>query len=114
MNKYFSRHEMTCKCGCGFDSLDAETLEVITDVREHFGSPVVINSGCRCKKYNKKIGGAKHSQHLYARACDIKVLYIAPDLVADYLEDKYPDMYGIGRYHTFTHIDTRSGSGRRW
>jgi len=112
MNKYFARHEFECKCGCGFDSIDAETLEVLMDLRKHFNSPVTINSGCRCDSYNRQIGGSEHSQHKRARACDIKIRFIGPSLVADYLEDKYPDKYGIGRYDSFTHIDTRQVKAR--
>jgi uncharacterized protein YcbK (DUF882 family) len=112
LNQYFQRSEFACNCGCGFDTVDAELLVVITDVREHFNAPVTLN-GNRCPKHNKDEGGAKNSQHLYARAADIKVKGVHPNKVQEYLLAKYPDKYGIGRYNTFTHIDTR-GSKSRW
>lgn len=114
MNKYFNREEFECKCGCGFDTVDAETLKVITDVRKHFNSPVIITSAARCREYNRKVGGGIKSQHLRGRACDIQVKFIHPDLVYAYLDKKYPDRYGLGKYGTFTHIDTRSGVKARW
>ena len=112
MNKYFKRKEFACKCGCGTSTVDAELLQVITDVREHFGRPVVINSGHRCAKHNAKVGGAKASVHMTGKAADIKVSDASPSVVAGYLEQKHPDRYGIGRYPNFTHIDVRDGKSR--
>ena len=112
LNKYFKRSEFACRCGCGTSTVDAELLQVITDVREHFGSPVVINSGHRCAKHNANVGGAKNSVHLTGKAADIRVKGVDPSQVAFYLEQKYPGGYGIGRYNSFTHIDVREGKAR--
>lgn len=114
LSPHFSRKEFACKCGCGFDTVDVETLAVLEDVREQFGAPVTIHSGCRCLVYNRRVGGALNSQHMRARAADIAVFGVAPSKIATYLEKKYPDKYGIGRYGTFTHVDTRSGVTARW
>jgi len=108
----FSRKEFACSCGCGFDTIDYELLEVLEDVRAYFDSPVYINSGCRCISHNHKVGGSTHSQHLYGKASDIVVKDIDADVVADYLESKYQSIYGIGRYNGRTHIDVRSGKAR--
>ena len=43
-------------------------------VRKAFdGESIVVRSGYRSPAYNKKIGGAKRSQHLYGKAADIYV-----------------------------------------
>ena len=112
LNKYFKRSEFACRCGCGTSTVDAELLEVITDVREHFGKPVIINSGHRCAAHNAKVGGAKNSVHLTGKAADIRVSGLVPSEVANYLDKKYPDKFGIGRYPSFTHIDVRDGKAR--
>lgn len=112
LNKYFKRREFACKCGCGTSTVDAELLTVITDVREHFGKPVVITSGHRCEKHNRNVGGAKASVHLTGKAADIKVSGVSPSAVHAYLCDKYPSKYGIGKYNAFTHIDVRDGKSR--
>jgi uncharacterized protein YcbK (DUF882 family) len=110
---HFKRSEFSCKCGCGFSSMDAELLEVLEDVRAHFNSPIKINSGCRCQKHNKEIGGAETSMHTKGMACDFVVLNLNnQDPVADYLENKYQDKYGIGRYVGRTHVDVREGKAR--
>lgn len=111
-SKYFSRKEIACKCGCGFDSMDSETLQVADAVREHLGVPVVCNSGCRCPEHNEKIGGAKLSQHVRARAMDLAVA--DTQAVYDWLCEQYPDKYGFGLYKTFVHIDTRTNGPARW
>ena len=111
LSKYFKREEFACECGCGFDTVDAETIGVLDQVREHFDSPVVINSGCRCAAHNKYIGGAKKSQHVFGRAADIVVKGVSPSVVANYIETIMTGG-GIGRYETFTHIDTRTKPAR--
>lgn len=111
LNKYFKRSEFACRCGCGTSTVDAELLAVITDVREKFG-PVAINSGHRCVAHNAKEKGAKNSVHLTGKAADIRVIGVAAGNIQLYLEGKYPDKYGIGRYNSFTHIDVRDGKAR--
>jgi uncharacterized protein YcbK (DUF882 family) len=95
-----------------FNTIDAEIYKVVVNVREFFGRPVTINSACRCEKHNAEVGGAEHSQHLKGRACDIVVQGIEPDKVAEYLEKRYPNQFGIGKYQSFTHIDSRNGPAR--
>lgn len=115
LTTHFSRHEFACKCGCGFDTVDVETLLVLEDIHDWFGNkPITINSGCRCAHHNRKEGGAARSQHVKARGVDFVVKDVHADEVADYLEEKYPNKYGIGRYNGRTHIDTRTGSAARW
>lgn len=92
--------------------IDYELVNVVTDVREHFGKPVIITSGHRCFKHNANVGGARLSKHVLGIAADIKVQGVASRDVASYLEDKYPDTYGIGRYNSFTHIDVRATKAR--
>ena len=110
--KHFKRHEFACKCGCGFDAVDIELLGVLADIRKHFDSKVFILSGCRCRPYNVKINGSENSQHIYAKAADIRVKDIEPGVVAQYLEEKYNSKYGIGKYSTWTHIDVRLSKAR--
>lgn len=112
ISKYFKRREFACKCGCGQDTVDAELLKILEDVREHFGRPVIINSANRCPTHNKRVGGASKSVHLTGKAADIRVKDVAPDIVHAYLTSKYAGKYGIGKYNTFTHVDSRSTPAR--
>lgn len=113
LSEHFNRSEFACNCGCGFDTVDAELLRVLEDLRNHFKEPVHINSGCRCRKHNIEVKGSEKSQHLTGRAADIVVKNHPPEDVQYYLQMEYPDRYGIGTYRNFTHIDTR-GYRVRW
>ena len=114
LSENFYRYEFACNCGCGFNSIDTETLAVIQDVRNHFGVVVIVTSASRCVEYNRRIGGARHSQHLVSRAVDFRIPGVSPKKAADYLASIYDGKYGLGRYPNFTHIDTRSGTPARW
>lgn len=115
LSPHFSRHEFACKDGCGFDTMDYATVQILEEVREHFGVPVTINSGCRCVSHNKAVGGASGSQHVYGRAVDIVVQGVAPSEVADWLErGPMVGRGGVGRYPSFTHVDSRTSGPARW
>ena len=73
----FSLSEFRCRDGSDVPEelmdnvrLLAENLQVL---RDYIGRPVKIISGYRSPDYNKKIGGAKRSQHMLAKAADIKI-----------------------------------------
>ena len=74
--KNFSLNEFRCKC-CKELPADAwmyvEHLvnNVLDPVRDAFGKPIKVNSGYRCEKHNKEVGGAKNSQHLCGQATDV-------------------------------------------
>jgi len=109
----FSRHEFKCQCGkCDYDTVDSELVTVLQHLRTYFNKPVTITSGNRCPEHNKSIGGATNSYHVRGRAADIVINGVPASEVQDYLESIYPDKYGIGRYSSFTHIDTRTNKGR--
>lgn len=113
LSTHFSSYEFECQCGCGFDEIAIELIEVLEGVREHFGTALNVNSGCRCTKHNASVGGTKRSQHVKGTAADIRVKGHSPSEVQAYLAETYPMSYGIGRYNSFTHIDVR-GRRARW
>ena len=53
-------------------NLTALVANVLDPLREAYGKPIVVNSGYRCEKLNKVVGGAKKSQHLTGQAADIR------------------------------------------
>jgi uncharacterized protein YcbK (DUF882 family) len=96
-----------------------EALEI---VREALGGRVVtILSGYRSAAFNAALeGAARKSQHVQGRACDIRVAGVSADRVHDTVlrlsrEGRIPQIRGLGRYPTFTHLDTRpSKTLARW
>ncbi len=112
ISPFFTRSEFACKCGCGFDTVDTETLSILNNVRKRFG-PVVVTSGCRCETHNADIGGSPNSQHKLARAADIQAKNAKPESVYDFVNELYPEA-SLGLYDSFVHVDTRSDGPARW
>lgn len=119
ISKNISRSEIACKCGCGFDTIDAVTARAVQDACDHFAEqldvPRVvldISSGARCEERNRSEGGSYRSQHLLGRAIDFKIRCVSPIEVQAYLLAKYPDRFGIGTYSNFTHFDSRNERAR--
>jgi len=53
------------------NNLRAVAENIFQPVRDHFGVPIGVSSGYRCKELNKAIGGSKYSQHMIGEALDI-------------------------------------------
>ena len=108
----FKTSEFRCK-GSGQlpkNGMDNNLLLKLEELRYRLGGKaVVINSGYRTPAHNRRVGGASNSQHLYGKAADIVVRGVSPSRV--YREaDKL--FNGVGKYNTFTHVDTRNGKAR--
>ena len=56
---------------CGYDRNKNGIKQIADGIREHFGKPLTISSGCRCATHNAKVGGVKGSRHVLGKASDI-------------------------------------------
>jgi uncharacterized protein YcbK (DUF882 family) len=120
LTENFDSSEFACKDGtpvpenllCNVQEL-AENLQVL---RDDVKKPVNIQSGFRTKSHNTKVGGAARSQHLIAKAADIKIPGLTPEQVGAKIRDlvKAGKMKkgGLSVYPTFTHYDV--GPARTW
>ena len=112
ISENFSRSEFSCGCGCGFDVVDVELLAALETVRGYFRMPVRVTSGARCKAHNRQVGGSKSSQHILGKAADIRVDQVPSTDVYAFLDEQYPDKYGLGLYSGWVHIDSRANKAR--
>lgn len=111
-SKHFKEEEFGCNC-CGTTAnLNRELFPILELVRLKFGKPVIVTSGVRCSTHNKNVGGSKHSQHLAGNAADIVVRGVPAHEVYDFLNETFPNCYGVGKYVQSTHIDVRQGKAR--
>lgn len=110
----FKVNEFRCKDGSDPVFIGEELLDVLQDVRDHFGKAVNTedHSGYRTPAHNKKVGGSTYSKHMYGIAADFHVVGVAHKTVYDYLNKKYPNKYGIGLYPWGIHVDTRAAKSR--
>jgi hypothetical protein len=53
------------------ENLKVLAEKVFQPIRDHFGVPIHVSSGYRSAALNKRIGGAKTSDHLLGKAIDI-------------------------------------------
>jgi hypothetical protein len=113
--KYCKQSEFQCQCGCGANNISHDLVKILEKIREHYGKPVRINSGVRCKTHNARVGGAANSQHLdtYGTAADIGTISgTTPSAMAAYVETLMPNTGGIGIYSWGIHVDVRKTKAR--
>lgn len=82
--KHFQKSEFTCKCGCESNNMNLEVVKVADEIREHFGKPAIVNSGYRCTKHNKNVGGVSNSRHLKGKAIDLYVSGVSGQTLLSY------------------------------
>jgi len=115
ISKNFSRIEFACHCAgdCGRDTVDAELLDMLEQIRMEFSSlPIRIHSGHRCPEHNAAVGGSENSLHLVGRAADFSIAGLDLGDVFDWCYDNLP-CTGLGIYDDFIHLDSR-GYHARW
>lgn len=122
LTKNFNRQEFDCKDGTKVPDDFLPNVQEVADnlqvLRDYLGVPVrVTGSGYRTPKYNKKVGGAKFSQHLTASGADINADGYTPKELAKEIEKLISlgkmKQGGIGIYPNFVHYDIR-GTKARW
>ncbi len=61
---------LMCPNGTPFPT---ELMRLLQDASSHFGRTAVVNSGYRTPERNRRVGGARNSQHMKCRAIDFRV-----------------------------------------
>jgi hypothetical protein len=91
--------------------LNARLKAVVYQVASAFG-PVTVNSTCRSRRHNSRVGGARHSHHLSGNAVDFRVHGRGARGVYAFLRN-HASVGGLKFYRRgFFHIDV--GSRRTW
>ena len=115
---HFKLSEFKCKDGTAvpekYYGNCQRLMNLLEEIRTACGNrAVTVNSGYRTESYNKKVDGAKQSQHLYAAAADIKVSGKSASEVYKLCDRLVGNRGGVGKYSAFTHVDVR-GHKARW
>ena len=108
----FKASEFRCKDNSDVIFVAPALVDILQNIRDHYEKPVYINSAYRTPSYNKKVGGATYSQHLYGTAADIHINGVKPKDLAAYIETLMPNKGGIGIYSSFVHVDVREVKAR--
>jgi uncharacterized protein YcbK (DUF882 family) len=72
LSPHFSRSEFREHDNGALVGPDPKLVQVLERIRALSGTPLRIVSGYRSRAYNRRIGGAVESQHIYGRAADIE------------------------------------------
>jgi len=121
LSKNFKKSEFKCRDGTDVpDELMPNLLELVENlqiIRDHIGKPIHVISGYRTPKYNRRIGGARKSQHMKAKAADIIIRGMSPvevrAIIINLIKEKKIKKGGVGLYKSFVHYDVR-GWNARW
>lgn len=107
--KYFSRREFACKCGRYCNGFPVEPnmllIEQADIVREHFGTPVFVSSGVRCKQHNANVGGVSGSRHKQGKAMDFRVEGKSANAVLKYVKTLPNIRYSYAIDGSYVHMD---------
>ncbi len=101
--KYFQLSEFDCP-DCKQNKIDHNFVELLDKARALAGIPFIINSGWRCERHNKIVGGSPTSSHLKGLAADIRCI----DSRSRFLMLTALLKIGFNRfvlYETFIHVD---------
>lgn len=115
ITKNFSFREFRCPCRYPCEVSDGQAIDLglvhkLQEIRDRYGAPLVVSSGCRCVAHNGFVGGALASQHLAAmgcRAADILVESSIDRAVLVRLALEVDLTVGVSK--KFIHLDNRSG-----
>ena len=100
--KHFKLEEFECPC-CKKANMNQTLLIMLDQAREKANMPFRINSGYRCAKHNKAVGGVPNSSHLLGMAVDIAGIGVKKETIINALKDVGFERIGIAR--TFVHAD---------
>lgn len=125
LSKHFSRHEFRCRgVGCcgGSGAVDERLIVALEELWRRccvetgvHRVSVMVNSGFRCERHNREVGGSENSEHCVGHAADIRCDAMSAVVMADLAErvEGFREG-GVGRYDDFVHVDVRRSGPARW
>ena len=87
------------------DNLDRLVTNVLDNLRDGWGRPIIVTSGYRCTELNAAVGGAHNSQHLKGQAADI---------ISDDFEEFRRFVRRWCKDNEFDQCIFEHGAGREW
>lgn len=102
----FQPVELACN-GTGQLMVDFHSMDCLQALREMLDAPIYLNSAFRSEWWNAKVGGAKASQHLEAKAFDPSMQNHDPHQFEAAARECGFTAFGYYVDQNFMHIDTR-------
>ena len=114
--RYWTREEFKCQCGnyhapyCdGYPAEPDQTLvELLDDIRAHFGRVAHRSSGLRCRQHNAdQPGSVPNSKHMYGKAMDFFIEGIPGEAVRAYAAADPRCAYAYVIEGSYVHVEVR-------
>ncbi len=86
---------------------------LLKQVSRHYGKPVIVISGYRSPAHNRRVGGARRSQHMRCTAADFRVPGVSKMALARYVKT-LRGRGGVGTYCRSSYIHLDVGPRRTW
>lgn len=102
--KYFKLEEFKCQCGGKYCTgypveLNKDLVANLDSLRNHYGKSCKIESGLRCSKHNKAVGGTTGSRHTKGKASDIVITGVSSNKTKRKgIVDYWIETYSTARY----------------
>jgi uncharacterized protein YcbK (DUF882 family) len=103
------RQSEKVEVGC----FDPALTSLLKAVEAHYGRPVLVTSGYRDPRSNRRAGGASHSMHIQCKAADIQVAGVSKWDLAKYLRT-IQGRGGVGTYCRTNSVHIDVGPEREW
>lgn len=101
----FDPAEIACRDGTLM--VNEHSMDCLQRLREAVGAPMIITSAYRSVSHNKRVKGASKSQHLRARAFDVRMDNHDPHEFEEHARAIGFTAFGYYPNSGFMHIDTR-------
>ena len=88
-------------------------VRILKTAEQHFGNPVIVTSGFRSPKDNRRAGGARKSLHMQCMAADVQIEGVSKWDLAAYLRT-VPGRGGVGTYCRTRSVHIDIGEERAW
>ncbi len=88
-------------------------LNLMGRVERHYGKKLIVTSGYRSSRYNRRVGGAKRSQHMHCKAVDFRIKGVNKYSLARYVKT-LRGIGGVGSYCGSRAIHIDIGPKRSW
>ena len=82
------------------ENLKKLCIYLLQPIRDGIGKPIHINSGYRCKRVNKAVGGKTTSQHIDGKAADLQAIGFSNAELFNYIKDNHKFDQLIWEYGT--------------
>ena len=110
---HFKVREFACSDGSDPVFISTTLVDILENIRVHFGAAVHIHSGYRTVSFNSSLkDSSKKSQHMFGLAADLHVDGHSHQEVYNYVCQLLGDHGGVGLYSWGVHIDVRTNKSR--